>query len=424
MTRAASRPALVTPAPRHSRRHVRGISAEPSAGLWSVRDFLDVRGLDPVVRIRRTAGRVAGASARAWGQGRLGRLSRRWRTRWRTRRRTGSELLRLAGAPARSEHPHLLLELQQPEIRVLRAGRRLQLLEVLAEPVARELLVDLRMRLELPLVLVDPLLHPGERLERRLLRQRGHRLRDPLLRLGTPLPCDQEVLLPLRLLDLLVQVAQGILQLLGLIAVRLPGRFKLLPVREVLVLPEQRLLREVVAPLPDRQHRAVLPILRLAMLLVGLVAQPLLIRDRRRDLLLRLHELRLHVDDDLIQHLLGMFGRGDEIVDVGAEECGKTVVDAHAYARYYRASQYVESSRRCAVSAKVMPSYLARNSSKSRSASSSAWVRTIEPPSIPYEPCTRSVALSCSSLRLRLAAFPSLDGTFITFIRNRTTGGE
>ena len=120
---------------------------------------------------------------------------------------------------------------------------------------------------------------------------------------------------------------------------------------EVLAVPHERLLGEVVAPFLDGEHRAALPVLRLLVLGVGLVAEPLLVGDRRGDLLLGLHELAAHVDEDLRQHLLGIFGPGDEVVDVGLEQRGEAIEDAHGI---QRASRYEPSSRRCDASASVM----------------------------------------------------------------------
>src|SRR6185503_6990456 len=90
-------------------------------------------------------------------------------------------------------------------------------------------------------------------------------------------------------------------------------------------------------------------------------------------LLLRLHQLLPHVDDDLIQHLLGVFRRGDQIIDVRLQKRCETIEDTHAQ----RSSRYAANSRRCDASASVMLSYAARNSSKSRWDSSSASVRTM-----------------------------------------------
>src|SRR5215471_19026370 len=49
---------------------------------------------------------------------------------------------------------------------------------------------------------------------------------------------------------------------------------------------------------------------------------------------------------------------------------------------------------------------------------------TIALSSMPYDPCTRSVALSSSSRRLSVATAAALFGRVITFTRSRTTGGE
>jgi hypothetical protein len=100
-------------------------------------------------------------------------------------------------------------------------------------------------------------------------------------------------------------------------------------VRQVLLPAQQRLPRQVVAPLLHRQHGPLLPVVRLPELGVRLVAQPLLVGDGRRHLLLGARQLVAHVQQDLVQHLLGVFRRGDEVVEVGLDEGGEAVEDAH-----------------------------------------------------------------------------------------------
>src|SRR5690606_12771263 len=145
--------------------------------------------------------------------------------------------------------------------------------------------------------------HPLERLERGPVRKPGHRLLDPLLRLRPLLLRDQEVPLPLRLLDLVVELAQRGLQLLGLLGLAPPGLLQRHTPVLVLLLPEGRLLRAVVTPLADREDRALLPVRGLLVLLFGLRLQLPLVRDRDRDLLLRTRELPPHVVYDLSEHL-------------------------------------------------------------------------------------------------------------------------
>jgi hypothetical protein len=64
-------------------------------------------------------------------------------------------------------------------------------------------------------------------------------------------------------------------------------------------------------------------------LLLELLREPLLVGDRRSDLLLRLDELVVHVQNDLVQHLLRVFGFADEIVQVRFDELGEAAEDAH-----------------------------------------------------------------------------------------------
>ncbi len=102
--------------------------------------------------------------------------------------------------------------------------------------------------------------------------------------------------------------------------VRLPRDLELLGVGVVLALPHERLLGQVVAPFLDGEHRLVLPVLRLLVLRLELVVQALLVGNGGGNLLLGLHQLVTHVDDDLVQHLLRILGGGDQIIDVGLDE--------------------------------------------------------------------------------------------------------
>src|SRR5438477_13002110 len=103
---------------------------------------------------------------------------------------------------------------------------------------------------------------------------------------------------------------------------RFPGLLELLRVRHVLTLPDERLLGEILATLLERQHRALLPICSLTILAVGLVAETLLIRDRRRNLLLRLPEPRSHDHQNLIEHLFGTLLPTDQMADCRPHQAG------------------------------------------------------------------------------------------------------
>src|SRR3989454_2986244 len=169
-------------------------------------------------------------------------------------------LAQLLGLPAgrRREEPHLALELDQ-----LLIGVRLhfQALELLYEGIAREVLVHLGRRDQLALLVLDLLGHALERLEHALVADRGHGFLDALVRLGTLLPRDQDVLLAFRLLDPIVQLAERQLELLGFLAMLHPRLVQLHRALGVLVVTQQGLLREVVPPLLHRQHGPALPIL-------------------------------------------------------------------------------------------------------------------------------------------------------------------
>jgi hypothetical protein len=152
-------------------------------------------------------------------------------------------------------------------------------------------------------------------------------------------------------------------------------------VLRVLALAQERLLGEVVAVLADGEYRALLPVVRQPELGVGLVLQALLVGDGRGHLLLGLDQLAVHVGDQLVEHLLGVFGRGDQVVDVRANDAGEAVEDAHRLAglgggggggvrhavgagmEVPSGRQHAASSRRWLPRASVMLSKLARNSS-------------------------------------------------------------
>src|SRR5207247_1390519 len=97
---------------------------------------------------------------------------------------------------------------------LVRVGAALQRLELLHERVAGEVLVHLGRGDELALLVLDLLGHPLERLEHPLVADRGHRLLDPFVRFGALGARDQDVLLALRILNPIVELAQRQLQLL------------------------------------------------------------------------------------------------------------------------------------------------------------------------------------------------------------------
>jgi len=140
---------------------------------------------------------------------------------------------------------------------------------------------------------------------------------------------EEQILLALGFFDLVVQIAQRVLELLRLEAVLLPRLLELLSMREVLALAHERLFGEIVAPFLDREHRLLLPVLRLAEFRVRLIAKTFLVGDRRRDLLLCLGELAAHVDQNLRQHLLGVFGPRDQVIDVRPQQGRESVEYAH-----------------------------------------------------------------------------------------------
>src|SRR5688500_3243453 len=78
-----------------------------------------------------------------------------------------------------------------------------------------------------------------------------------------------------------------------------------------------------------RYHRASLPVLCFLELGLGLVLKTLLVGDCRRDLLLRPHQLRSHVENDLVEHLLGLLEFRDRRIHIGAEQCRYSIEYVH-----------------------------------------------------------------------------------------------
>jgi hypothetical protein len=177
--------------------------------------------------------------------------------------------------------------------------------------------------------LVDLLRHAVERLEGRGVLQAAHRLLDGLLRLGALLPRDEDVLLALGLFDLRVEELERRLELVDRLLLLLPLILERGGELVVLLLAAEGLLGEDVVAGLDREHRASLPLGGVRGLLLGLLREALLVGDRDGDLLLRLDQLVGHVDDDLVQHLLGVFRAADEVVQVRFDEGREAREDAH-----------------------------------------------------------------------------------------------
>jgi hypothetical protein len=140
----------------------------------------------------------------------------------------------------------------------------------------------------------------------------GHRLLDARLRFRPLGPRDEDVLLALGFLDLVVELAQADLEILGLRLVPDPGLVQLLRPLQRLVVAHQGLGGEIVAAFLHREHRAPFPVLRLLLQVLGIGLELLLVRDGRGRFLLGLGQLRLHVENQLVQHLLGVFGPRDQ----------------------------------------------------------------------------------------------------------------
>ena len=174
-----------------------------------------------------------------------------------------------------------------------------------------------------------------ERVERAGVAETLHRVGDLLLRFRPLLARDQDVLLALGFLDLVVEEAQRVLELLDGLLLRNPLLLELGRDVLVLLLARERLTGEVVVACAHADHRLALPFLRLIGLCRVLLLQLLLVRDRDRYGLLRFHELLLHLEEHLPQHFLGIFGLRDEVVDVGLDQRPESGKDPHGFLRAY-----------------------------------------------------------------------------------------
>ena len=124
-------------------------------------------------------------------------------------------------------------------------------------------------------------------------------------------------ILSLRSAQRLLELIDGRLLLRPLL---LEGRGELV----VLALARERLLGELLVARRERPSSPCAPTpAPLPHSCVVLLREALLVGDRRGDLLLRLDELVVHVENDLVQHLLGIFRAADEVVQVALMSCAR-----------------------------------------------------------------------------------------------------
>ena len=116
--------------------------------------------------------------------------------------------------------------------------------------------------------------------------------------------------------DLVLELPEGDLELLDRLLLGLPLGLELAGVALVLLLADEGLLGEVVPVGADGEHGLLLPVLGQALVLGGLALELLLVGDGHGDGFLGFDHLLVHVEDELIEHLLGILGLADEVVDI------------------------------------------------------------------------------------------------------------
>src|SRR5947209_2094913 len=152
---------------------------------------------------------------------------------------------------------------------------------------------------------------------------------DLRLGLGSPSAGDQQLFFGLRVLNLGLELVQRIFELLDLtrllVVLLLEAGGSLLE----RVAARQRLARHVVLALLDSQLGSLLPVGGLGLVVLVALVELLLVGDGRGYLRLDLHKLVVHIGDQLLDDLLGVFSAIDHVVDIGPEERGDPVQNAH-----------------------------------------------------------------------------------------------
>ncbi len=64
-------------------------------------------------------------------------------------------------------------------------------------------------------------------------------------------------------------------------------------------------------------------------MLFALFLEQMLVRQRNRHLRLHLHQLVLHIEDELLEKLFRIFGLVDQIVQIGSKQCAYSFEECH-----------------------------------------------------------------------------------------------
>ena len=108
---------------------------------------------------------------------------------------------------------------------------------------------------------------------------------------------------------------------------------------------------------------------------VVLLLQPLLVGDRDRDLLLRLDQLLLHLEQHLVQHLLRIFGLRDEVVEVRLDQRPESRKDSHGFHRAYGINGGRCNARASRATDRRSPT-MSETRTRCRATSASSWTAT------------------------------------------------
>ncbi len=163
-------------------------------------------------------------------------------------------------------------------------------------------------------------LHAIKRLRARSVPHRHTRVAGLVQRPGAAMLGDQHVALGLRLGQLLLQLPQCRLEVFhlgGLVGHLVPKVRRQGSIAEGSL---NRGSRQIVLLLVHRQFGLANPVGGFLLVLLLLLFEQMLVGDRDRHLGLHLQQLILHIENHLLDHLLGLLGLVDDVVEIGPHQ--------------------------------------------------------------------------------------------------------